>query len=91
VIELTGKEVYQIQFVLPVVSDLKTLETAIQILNKLNIKEEDRENEEIRKVDFSEDEIDFLKGCIRFLDSVKKLNIDGLSLYNKILKYKGVK
>ena len=89
--ELTGNEIYHIQFVLPVVSDLKTLQTAMQILNKLNIKETDQNDENIREVDFSEDDIGFLKGCIQFLDSIKKLNIEGLSLYNKILEYKGVK
>ena len=91
VMELTGNEIYHIQFVLPVVSDLKTLQTAMQILNKLNIKETDQNDENIREVDFSEDDIGFLKGCIQFLDSIKKLNIEGLSLYNKILEYKGVK
>lgn len=90
-IELTGKEVYQIQFVLPVQGNMIALEMAIQILNKIQIKEEDINDNSIREIDFLDEEISFLKSMIKFLDNAKKLNIQGLSLYKKILEYKGVK
>jgi hypothetical protein len=86
--KLTGKEIYQIQFVLPIQGSLQMLEFATQILNKLNIKEEDIENDQLREVDLSIEEIDFLKEMIGVLDQAQKLNIHGLSLYNKILNTK---
>lgn len=89
--ELTGKEIYQVQFVLPVQGNMIALEMAIQILNKIQIKEEDINDNSIREIDFLDEEISFLKSMIKFLDNAKKLNIQGLSLYKKILEYKGVK
>jgi hypothetical protein len=85
---LTGKEIYQIQFLLPIQGDLKILESAARILNKLNTEEEDADSEQVREIDLSIEEIIFLKEMIKVLDEAKKLNIHGLSLYNKILNTK---
>lgn len=94
---LTKNEIYQVQFVLPIQGNLIDLEMASQILNKLNIKEEDLNNISIKEnnfidedINFLDEEIKFLQSMIKFLDNAKKLNIQGLSLYRKILGYKGV-
>lgn len=85
---LAGKEIYQVQFVLPMVGNLKNLTLAAQILNRLNIKEEDVASESERDIDLSSDEIEFLKSMIMILDENQKLSIQGLSLYTKILNIK---
>ena len=85
---LSGKEIYQIQFVLPIQGNLETLESAAQILNKANVKEEDADDEKTRDVDFSNEEIHFLREMISLLNQAKKLNINGLSFYHKILNIK---
>lgn len=85
---LTGKEIYQVQFVLPIQGNLKNLGLAAQILKKLNIKEEDPNDEEEREIDLLSEEINFLTTMIILLDKSQKLSIHGLSLYNKILNIK---
>jgi len=86
--ELTGKEIYQVQFLLPIQGDLKTLESVKQILDKLNIKEEDCDDENIRDIELTNPEIIFLENMIQVLSQAKKLNLHGLSLFHKILNNK---
>jgi hypothetical protein len=86
--KLTGKEIFQVQFVLPVQGNLAALKMATQIKDKLNVKEEDANDENIREIDFKNEEIKFLKGMINALDQNNGLNIHGLSLYDKILNTK---
>ena len=83
--KLTGKEIYQIQFLLPIQGNIQTLELVQQILDKIDIKEEDREDEYIRDVKLTDPDLDFLREMIGVLDNADKLNFHGLSLYRKIL------
>lgn len=81
-IELTGKEVLQVQYLLPVQGSLKILESAQNILDKI----QKFEIQEVNLIDFSDEEINFLIGMINILDEAGKLNIASLSLIKKILK-----
>ena len=60
-------------------------------MDVINIKEEDREDENIRVVELSKEQISFMQNMIRILDSAKKLNLHGLSLFYKILNNKETK
>jgi hypothetical protein len=80
-IELTGKEVLQIQSLLPIQGNLKSLESAQAILDTVT----KTEIKEIIKIDFSKDEINFMCEMIDCLDRACKINISSLSLIKKIL------
>jgi len=85
---LTGNDIYQVQFLLPIQGNLKTLESVQQILDKANINEEDRGSEIEREIVFSDEEIIFLRNMIMILDESQKLSFSCLSLIKKILNYK---
>lgn len=85
---LSGNDIYQVQFLLPIQGNLKTLELVQQILDKANISEEDRGNEIEREIVFSDEEIIFLRNMIMILDESQKLSFSCLSLIKKILNYK---
>ena len=83
-IVLTGHEISQIQYIVPVQGSISTLERVQKILDKINsFKTIAAENE--YNVDFSDEEIEFFKIMIRFLDEKQQLPISALSLIQKIL------
>lgn len=70
-------------YLLPIHGSLAEIELVVGILNKTKIKD----NDDLKDIDveFSKDEIDFLKDNISILDSEKKLNYESLSLIKKII------
>lgn len=83
--ELTRNEKFQLQYLLPIKGNIKTLEMAQQIIEKLHINDTDRGNEEVIELDFSGHEIDFLSEMIVILDQAQQLNLSCLSIVKKIL------
>jgi|WetSurMetagenome_2_1015567.scaffolds.fasta_scaffold01018_2 hypothetical protein len=78
---LTLNERENFKFILPVQSDIKSIELVVRILDK--IKFDEKENQEIN---FDEDEILFLKDTINYLDKTKKIFLQSFSLVQKILR-----
>jgi len=78
---LTLNERENFKFILPVQSDIKSIELVVRILDK--IKFDEKENKEIN---FDEDEILFLKDTINYLDKTKKIFLQSFSLVQKILR-----
>jgi len=87
-IELTGNEVLEFQHILPVQGSLQTLETVEDIMKK--VKCNDIDLSKIKKVDFEEIEIVFLKNMIGILDKNQLIQFTSLSLIKKIMNTKGV-
>ena len=81
-INITEGERGQIQYLLPIQGNLKTLEFVQQILDKTNITTGNG------MIDFSEDEFDFICKMIDILNESQKLNLSCLSLVKKILNNK---
>ena len=82
ILNLTGKEIFEFQYILPAQGSLKTLELVQKILDKVNI--QDIEND--KDIDFTKEEIDFVSQMIQLLDENQSLKITSLSLIKKILK-----
>lgn len=85
-LSITKKEKFQIQYLLPIQGNLKTLELVQQILNKLSITENDQLSDEIVTIEFEEEELNFIKFSIEVLNQNQKLYLAGLSLVKKILQ-----
>jgi hypothetical protein len=83
--ELTGKEKFQVQYLLPFQGSLLSLERADKILKKIDVKAEDAESEEIYEIEFTAEEIQFISEMIAILDQAQKLNLQMLPLIRKIL------
>ncbi len=83
IINVSVSERDKFGYLLPVQGSLSEIELVVGILNKTKIKG----NDDLRDIDveFSKDEIDFLKENISILDSEKKLNYESLSLIKKII------
>ncbi len=78
---ITAHEREQIKTLLPVQSDLKTIELVVGILDKIKLDEK----KEI-DIQFNEQEFDFLKEMIKYLDHEKRIFISSFSLIQKILR-----
>lgn len=87
VLDLTGNERIQFQYILPVQGSLQTLELVEKILEKVKINDV-KDMNEITKIKFEEIEFNFIKEMIKYLDSQKQLNYSSLSLLRKILNRK---
>lgn len=85
-IELTNSEKFQIQYLLPVQGNIKTLLLVQQILNKINIELGDEKSLEIIKINFTEEEFLFLNEMIIFLNNNHRLNLKSLPLILKLQK-----
>jgi hypothetical protein len=86
--ELTGKEKFQIQYLLPVQGTLKALELVEGILKTINLQPEDSEDEKLYSVALTPAEIDFLNEMIGVLDQAGKLSLQMLPVVRKILNNK---
>jgi hypothetical protein len=64
---------------------LKTLVLVKQILDKIQVKPEDAQSDDIIDIDFTGEEFELLSKMIHLLDQSQKLNLDSLSLVQKIL------
>ena len=85
VLKVTEKEKCQLQYLLPVQGSLKTLELVEQILVKADIQGKDAESDDIVKIEFTDEEIDFLLQMIQVLDQAQKLSFPSLSFVKKIM------
>jgi hypothetical protein len=83
--ELTRKEKFQVQYLLPIQGSLKTLEQVEEILKRINITAEDAGSNEIVEIQFSDEEINFICDMIKVLDQAQKLNLEILPLIRKFL------
>jgi len=79
---LTVEERLQVQYILPVQGNIKTLELAENILKKVQIKEADSGEKEF---EFDDHETEFMRLMISVLDGANKLHLSSLSLVRKIL------
>jgi hypothetical protein len=86
-VELTSKEILQFQFVLPVQGSIETLEMVEQITKKAKIDNKDMKG--LKKIDFDQKEIDFIKNMINILDEQNLLHFESLSFIRKFLNIKG--
>jgi hypothetical protein len=86
-IDLTGNECLEFRFILPVQGSLKTLELVEHILKKAKVNDTDLEK--LKKIDFEEIEIKFLKKMIAHLDKNQLIRFSSLSLIKKIMDIKG--
>ncbi len=89
-IDLTGNERLQIANILPVQGDLNTLRLVDEILKKAKISDI-KEMKELNKIDFEENEINFIKEMINLLDSKQMLKFESLSLIEKFMNIKETK
>lgn len=81
-VKLTIDERMNFQYILPMQGSLVTLDMVEGILKKVEIKDA---NEKEKEIDFSADEMNFMKDMINFLDENNKLPYSSLSLVRKIL------
>lgn len=79
---LTGNEITQFQYILPVQGSLQTLELIQSILDKIKVSD----LEESYEIDFTDNELNLIKQSIEVLNKNHQLHIQSLSLINKILK-----
>lgn len=86
--ELTEKEKFQIQYLLPVQGSLKTLEQVESIMKKINLRPEDAESEIICSLDLTPEELGFLREMIGVLDQSQKISLQMLPVVRKILNNK---
>ena len=86
--ELTEKEKFQIQYLLPVQGSLKTLEQVESILQKINLRPEDAESEMIYFLELAPEELGFLREMIGVLDQAQKISLQMLPVVRKILNNK---
>jgi hypothetical protein len=85
-IKLTGKERFNVQYILPVQGNLKTLELVENILDRVKIKEiKDIESDNLLNYEFTKEELTLMIESIKVLDESNKLNFQCLSLVKKIL------
>jgi len=84
--KLSIEEIMQLQYILPVQGDLKTLELVEKIVNKSMIKDS---NVKEKDIDFTDHEIDCMQDFIKFLNDQKQLSFKSLSLIRKIMNNKG--
>lgn len=87
-IELTGNECLEFQHILPVQGSFQTLETVEGVLKKARVNDSDLEK--LKKIDFEDNEIKFLKEMIQILDKNQLIKFTSLSLIKKIMNIKGV-
>lgn len=83
-LELSVEERIQFQYLLPIQGSIATLDTVMDILNKIQVKEV-TESDDIN-VDFEDHEIELMKVSVKALDSSQKLHIQSLELAKKILR-----
>jgi hypothetical protein len=83
-LELSVEERIQFQYLLPIQGSIATLDTVMDILNKIQVKEV-TESDNIN-VDFEDHEIELMKVSVKALDSSQKLHIQSLELAKKILR-----
>lgn len=83
-LELSVEERIQFQYLLPIQGSIVTLDTVMDILNKIQVKEV-TESDDIN-VDFEDHEIELMKVSVKALDSSQKLHIQSLELAKKILR-----
>lgn len=86
---ITKDELSQIQYLLPVQSDIETLVIVEGIFVKINKLIEKNQNDETYDISFSEKEIIVFKESIMVLDSQKRISLSCLSLVKKFLNFKG--
>ena len=84
---LSVEERLQFQYILPVQGSIATLETVVNILNKIQVKEV-LSPEEVVDIDFEESEMLLMIESVKALDSAGRIHLQSLELAKKILRSK---
>lgn len=83
--KVTKAEKFQVLNLLPMQGNLKTLALVQQILDKIKIEPKEAKCQDIVDLDFNDEEFGLIDEMIHILDQAQKLNLDSLSLVQKIL------
>lgn len=84
---LSVEERLQFQYILPIQGSIATLETVVNILNKIQVKEV-LSPEEVVDIDFEESEMLLMIESVKALDSAGRIHLQSLELAKKILRSK---
>ena len=84
---LSVEERLQFQYILPIQGSIATLETVVNILNKIQVKEV-LSPEEVVDIDFEEPEMLLMIESVKALDSAGRIYLQSLELAKKILRSK---
>ena len=87
-IELTGKEILQFQYILPIQGSLKTLELVDEILKAVKIDDIKAIDSFSKEIEFKDEHIQLIQNMIDILDKNQTLNFQSLSLVKKFLNIK---